>query len=988
MQRIVLALLCLACSFDLYAQAIDYDIVYVRQARFGDATNTVWPEVGHPGRIDPGADLVLRHPDGSEEVLVDCTDCAVTDPVVGFEAEWVYYSLFHDVSEDALNSQRNDLSVAGADIFRIHLDSREIEQLTFGEFTPNTGSGNWDESDPVDPPSGHNRLGYGILNLGPMPLPGGRLAFASSRNGFIPTRPFTTPTMQLFVMDDDGENVEAIAPMTLGSALHPTILKDGRLMFSSYESQGLRDRRLWGVWAIQPDGRAWEPLVSAMSSPEAFHFMTQVSNGDIVVEAYYNINNNGFGALYAFPPSPPAGEPAFSSWDPDQNPPIDMTPSNGQPGSFTMAYTPRGYYAVTPMTHHNDDAAPVGDDGQRVGKFTHPSAAPGNDLLVVWSPGPANDLDRPTPQPYYDAGVYLVPDTAPVWHPDQLVPLVEEEGFNAAWPRAVVPYSAIHGVEEPAALEWLPNDGSAHPELPIGTPHGLVGTSSLYKRESFPHAGDEDFDGLDPFNTSQNRNGSNRRWSNWFYQGADAGKYANSDIWAIRILAMEGIPDRRYGPNGGSTNGFVNHANERLRILGEIPVRKFDEQGAPVLDPEGNPDTSFLAKLPADTPFTFQTIDRNGMVLNMSQTWHQVRPGEMRADCGGCHAHSQEPLAFESTAAAQPGFEVPDLSDGTPLLTHDEAGEPVLEQRPERVVDVEFLRDVRPILQDHCVQCHNGAQNAGNLDLSETTPVDGCSWNVPDLPGDYRRLAADSCADYGYAPVISNGSWRQTNASRYVRKFQSRRSLLAWKVFGQRLDGWSNADHPTESVPGDAGTLPSGADPNEADLDFTGTIMPPPDSGVPPLTIGEKMTIARWIDLGAPIDLTEQLGYPPDLGWFMDAQRPVLTIASPRPERTPQAVGAIRVGAADANSGLAAGSLSIRADFELLGRPAGAELADLAVPESDGRWVIALPEGLPGNLVDAHLMAEVADLQGNVTRVSRRFHTTGTGRIFSDRFRQ
>ena len=35
-----------------------------------------------------------------------------------------------------------------------------------------------------------------------------------------------------------------------------------------------------------------------------------------------------------------------------------------------------------------------------------------------------------------------------------------------------------------------------------------------------------------------------------------------------------------------------------------------------------------------------------------------------------------------------------------------------------------------------------------------------------------------------------------------VDAFQSRRSLLVWKVFGARLDGWTNADHPTESTPG------------------------------------------------------------------------------------------------------------------------------------------------------------------------------------------
>ena len=68
-------------------------------------------------------------------------------------------------------------------------------------------------------------------------------------------------------------------------------------------------------------------------------------------------------------------------------------------------------------------------------------------------------------------------------------------------------------------------------------------------------------------------------------------------------------------------------------------------------DPDGNPDTSFLARIPADTAFTFQTLDKRGMVLHAAQTWHQLRPGEVRTDCGGCHAHSQKPTSFNLTAA-------------------------------------------------------------------------------------------------------------------------------------------------------------------------------------------------------------------------------------------------------------------------------------------------------------------------------------------------
>src|SRR5262249_53264803 len=148
----------------------------------------------------------------------------------------------------------------------------------------------------------------------------------------------------------------------------------------------------------------------------------------------------------------------------------------------------------------------------------------------------------------------------------------------------------------------------------------------------------------------------------WGGQGADAGLYTNSDIHAIRILAMEPATI----PVAGR---FHNHAWERLRILGEIPVRKFGADGKQPLDPDSNPDTSFLAKIPADVAFTFQTIDRDGMVLNMAQTWHQLRPGEIRTNCGGCHAHSQLPTPFEKTAAARPDYEVFDLTKHTPLVT-------------------------------------------------------------------------------------------------------------------------------------------------------------------------------------------------------------------------------------------------------------------------------------------------------------------------------
>jgi len=935
---------------------VNYDIVYVRQERFGDQTFTWWPEVFHPARLDAGADLMLLHPDGSEEVLVDGGIGGVTDPVVSFDGQSVYFARFPDLRTESLNPQRDLLPHAGADIWRMHVPTRQLTQMTHGEFTPNTGAGNWHPTNPLDPPGTFNRLGYGILNLGPMPLPDGRIAFTSNRNAFVPPKGFTMPTLQIFVMDANGDNVEAIAPMSISSALHPTILKNGELMFSSHEVQGLRDQRMWGIWGIAPDGRAWRPIVSAFHDARAFHFMTQVSDGRIVVVDYYNLNNSGFGTLLTVPENPPIGMPPFHSAFLDDNPDLPETLSFGA-YQFQMHFTPRGTQVLTPFTHPEDEAAPIGAGGVRVGKLTHPSGAPGNDLLVAYSAGPVNHLDRPVQIPRIDSGIYLIDQMQTVTNPNQLVLIKNNPNFNEAWPRALVAYQAVHGVAAPASRPWLPNDGSVDARLPAGTPHGLVGSSSVYKRESFPgytRNGYEAYLGLDAFNTTENGQSPN-----WFTQGADAGHYSNADIWALRVVSMEPNTHRSYGPNEGQH--YHSHANERLRVLGEIPLRKRDGLGQVINDPEGNPDTSFLVKLPADTPFTFQLIDRRGMLLAASQTWHQVRPGEKRVDCGGCHAHSQQPLDFNQTAAAAANFPVYDLGATTPLLTLAASGDPGLRSEAVGAVNVEFLRDIRPLLQRSCVSCHSGGAPAGNLNLDSLTAING-------LPGDYFRLAADSSGQFGYPPLI--GNWRQTNASRYIRQFQSRRSLLIWKIFGQRLDGFANADHPTESVPGNPATLPPGADPSLADLDYSGTPMPPPGSGTTPLSDEEKLLFVRWIDLGAPIDTGS--GSAAALGWLLDDLKPTLTISAPRAGTNPGPLTEIRFGIADAYTGIAPASLDVRADFAVNGRVAGSQMADLVQDLGDGRRRIVLSPTIP-TLVRGVLTIGVADQQGNRQRQQRVF---------------
>src|SRR5437764_15390510 len=74
---------------------------------------------------------------------------------------------------------------------------------------------------------------------------------------------------------------------------------------------------------------------------------------------------------------------------------------------------------------------------------------------------------------------------------------------------------------------------------------------------------------------------------------------------------------------------------------------------------------------------------------------------------------------------------------------------------------------------------------------------------LPEVPGTFVRLAMDAQGKFSY-PSPGGGYGM---GSRYLKYFQSRRSLLAWKIFGHRLDGFSNDDFAYEAVPGDPGSL-------------------------------------------------------------------------------------------------------------------------------------------------------------------------------------
>ena len=140
--------------------------------------------------------------------------------------------------------------------------------------------------------------------------------------------------------------------------------------------------------------------------------------------------------------------------------------------------------------------------------------------------------------------------------------------------------------------------------------------------------------------------------------------------------------DHRYGGQDAHYKNLLSWTP--IRVLGDVPVES---------------DGSAHFRVPVDTAVYFQLLDENRMELRRMRSFISFQGGEVRA-CTGCH---------ESRAVAP-------ISGKVPLASLREASEPTPPPWGSRAIS--FLRDVQPVFNQHCTQCHQGIRPAGGLDFS------------------------------------------------------------------------------------------------------------------------------------------------------------------------------------------------------------------------------------------------------------------------------
>lgn len=832
------------------AICLPYDVIFVMGAYASTGRNLV-PEVDDPLDIPPASHLYKLKSctdpaqPNQPAVLIDAgADGAILTPHVSYDAQRIFYS--HCPLIRYMNPQRN-LPHGGCNIMVFEIATGQTEMLVGQDvWRPRGSAGVTWSQEPNDPiPPGTSYLGYGLVHLSPVPLWNGDLFFVSNLNSLDITRGFTIPNLQGFILHADTGEIEQMwpAPTTLLDGI--VLSKTGELVVATLENHLFGKPQRWGIWAMEPSGKHWRPLLSATMDAETTRHNCTEFGGDLYCGAYYFSNNNAMGTVLKRPlffTGTPSG-PEFQSER------VVLNPRIPEGNRFAQhAYTPVGYMNVLP-SHQFDEASHRDANGEWIGKGGFPWAT-SDGVLLAYSDGAANYVARPVVEAPH---LYLafLPGGVPVQHKNELKVVYKAPNHNIFYARSLETYEKMYGMKTPKPLPTrLANDGREHPMLPKGTSKALMGSSTVrfQNRES---CGGQWPQGFECSRPTYSLEGSNMNW-----QGSDVVKYKDSEIVALQFIAQEGVPHYSYGPgsagNASSRTFWSAHGNERLARVIDVPLIKRDKvTGDVLLDELGEPESSFLVELDGDVSYTMRLVRRDGSTLTHGPTWQPLRSGEFRASCGGCHGHrNPKPRDFATSIAGQPGFK-PKKAVGTAIRT------------------VEWHADVKPILTGPaCNTCHNAVQKAGNIDFMTDTPITIAGQGT--FPRNYLLVANDPDGDYSVKPIKTFPRTR----SRFIDPHRAIDSLLVWVLQHKRGDYLTNDARPTEAKVGDVSTMvPAGAHVNLADIDYRAEVHQA--HLAVKTTRAQQKTIIEWIDDGMPIDLQPGKGWKvdgwlPSVGWYAD----------------------------------------------------------------------------------------------------------------------
>ncbi len=153
---------------------------------------------------------------------------------------------------------------------------------------------------------------------------------------------------------------------------------------------------------------------------------------------------------------------------------------------------------------------------------------------------------------------------------------------------------------------------------------------------------------------------------------------ADRPIKALRIFQV--LPKTTHMANEPRI-GHANAESARM-LLGTVPVEA---------------DGSAYFRVPAGKPLYFQAVDAKGRAVQSMRSVTYLQPGERRG-CVGCHEPSATIAPPRETLALQRGASV-------------------IQPGPDGTRPFSYPRLVQPVLDRHCVRCHDGSSGEGKSKL-------------------------------------------------------------------------------------------------------------------------------------------------------------------------------------------------------------------------------------------------------------------------------
>ncbi len=210
------------------------------------------------------------------------------------------------------------------------------------------------------------------------------------------------------------------------------------------------------------------------------------------------------------------------------------------------------------------------------------------------------------------------------------------------------------------------------------------------------------------------------------YEGRNMAGVERGEI--KKLLILEQLP-KPANFSGGSEPLTVGGTFTLQRVLGTVPVEA---------------DGSAHFELPALRSLFFVALDKDEMSVKRMQSFVTVQPGETTS-CVGCHEQRTQAPHLRSIslldATKRPPSRIEPYKDLPDVL--------------------DFPRDIQPILNRHCVECHNHDRRDGDINLSgDRTPYYSTAfWTMFS-----KSLVVDGRNKHGNRPPRTIG----TSASRLM----------------------------------------------------------------------------------------------------------------------------------------------------------------------------------------------------------------------------